>query len=124
MARPERYFVGPNMRDQLRDVVTRVAGTPIGGGNADIPTRLQELPRPADGPSVRLGKPMTTWLKGTLATVEVYEEGTPPNESVKLPTSELIENCVNKFASVAVGKWVMIAKAGNGSWYLIAAECG
>lgn len=34
------------MRDQLRDVVTRVAGTPIGGGGADIPTRLQDLQQP------------------------------------------------------------------------------
>lgn len=36
---------------------------------------------------------------------------------------ETVEDVVNKFAAVAASKFCMIAKAANGSWYLIAAEC-
>jgi hypothetical protein len=75
-----------------------------------------------DGDPVRLGKTTTAWAKGSLATITLYEEGTPPNETTKA-TPDTLANCVNKFAAVATGKWVMLARAGNGSWYLIAAEC-
>ena len=74
------------------------------------------------GDPVRLGKTTAAWDKGTLATVELYEEGTPPTEGKKTP-ADTIPQCVNKFANVASGKWVIVAKAGNGRWYLIAAEC-
>lgn len=74
------------------------------------------------GDPIRIGKTTATWDKGTLATIELYEEGTPPSEGKKTP-AETIEECVNKFATVQANKWVAVAKAGNGSWYLIAAEC-
>lgn len=73
------------------------------------------------GSPVRLGKTTAAWSKGTTATVTIYEEGTPPNET---SSSTTIENCVNKFANVASGKWVIVARGGNGYWYLISAECG
>ena len=73
-----------------------------------------------DGDPVRLGKTTSAWNKGTLATIDLYEEGTPPSETT---SSETLEDCVNKFADVATGKWVMLARGTNGSWYLIAAEC-
>jgi hypothetical protein len=75
-----------------------------------------------DGDSVRLGKTTAAWDKGTTATIELYEEGTPPSEGKKTP-ADTLENCVNKFANVATGKWVIVARGGNGYWYLIAAEC-
>lgn len=75
-----------------------------------------------DGDPVRLGKTTAEWPKGTLATIELYEEGTPPSEGKKTPPDTL--SCVNKFAAVAANKWVIVANAGNGYWYLIAAECG
>lgn len=73
-----------------------------------------------DGDPVRLGKTTENWTKGTLQNVSLFEAGTPPNET---SSSEIIPNCVNKFANVSTGKWVIIARGGNGSWYLIAAEC-
>ena len=73
------------------------------------------------GDPVRLCKTSAAWAKGTLATLNVWESGTPPSETQT--TGETIEDVVNKFAAVASGKFCMIAKAGNGSWYLIAAEC-
>lgn len=74
-----------------------------------------------DGDPVRLGKTTAAWNKGTTATIDLYENGTPPSET---SSSATLANCVNKFANVASGKWVIVARGGNGSWYLIAAECG
>lgn len=74
-----------------------------------------------DENTVRLCKTSATWNKGSLATLDVYESGTPPNETQS--SGVTIADCVNKFATVQSGKFVMIAQAGNGRWYLIAAEC-
>jgi hypothetical protein len=89
-----------------------------GSGRNMPPIRFRD-PGSDDG-GVRLGKTTSAWDKGTLATIDLYEEGTPPSETT---SSETLEDCVNKFADVATGKWVIVAMAGNGSWYLIAAEC-
>lgn len=70
---------------------------------------------------MRLGKTLSSWSKGTLGTVQIYEAGTAPNETASSP-SEYLE-AVNKFTGVAANKWVIIAKGGNGKWYLISAEC-
>jgi hypothetical protein len=75
------------------------------------------------GDPVRLGKTTSAWNKGTLATIELYEEGTPPNETKKASPTDTLTNCVNKFANVTTGKWVIVARGGNGYWYLISAEC-
>lgn len=119
----ERYLIGPGLRDKLREVVGRVDSIPTGsGGGAHIPVVHQSIDRPGGSP-VRLGKTVVAWNKGTLATVTLYEDGTPPTETASTPT-ETIENCVNKFTNVAAGRWVIVAKAANGEWYLISAECG
>lgn len=92
------------------------------GGNRSVPPVRFRDPGGDDGDPVRLGKTTSAWTKGTTATIDLYEEGTPPSETAKSPPDTLI-GCVNKFATVASGKWVMVARAGNGNWYLIAAEC-
>lgn len=74
-----------------------------------------------DSDPVRLGKTSAIWNKGTLATINVWENGTPPNETQT--TGQTLENCVNKFATVAANKWVIVARGQNGYWYLISAEC-
>ncbi len=89
-------------------------------GNRDqSPVMFRQV---SDDDSVRLGKTTAAWSKGTLATIELYEEGTPPSEGKKTPADTLAD-CVNKFANVASGKWVIVARGGNGYWYLISAEC-
>jgi hypothetical protein len=119
--RQERYFIGPRLRDKLRDVIARSDGLPQGsGGSAEVPAVHQEIPRRAGSP-VRLGKTSSAWNKGTTATINVWEDGTPPSETQT--AGKNLQNCVNKFANVASGKWVILALAGNGYWYLIAAEC-
>ena len=47
MPQNERYFIGPGLRDKLRDVITRVGGTPDNVSGATIPTRLQTMGGPA-----------------------------------------------------------------------------
>jgi hypothetical protein len=90
-------------------------------GNRDMPPVRFRDPG-GDGDPIRIGKTTSTWTKNTLATITLYESGTPPNETTGSPTQTL-EGCVNKFGDVQSGKWVSVAKAANGSWYLIAAEC-
>jgi hypothetical protein len=93
----------------------------VEAGNRNMsPVKFRD-PGGDDGDPVRLGKTTAAWSKGTTATINIWESGTPPSETQT--TGVTIIGCVNKFANVASGKWVMLAKAGNGSWYLIAAEC-
>jgi hypothetical protein len=92
-------------------------------GNRDMsPIKFRQSGDDGEGGTVRLGKTTTAWAKGSLATITVYNNGTPPNETTASPAVTL-SGCVNKFASVATGKWVMLAQTPEGYWYLIAAEC-
>lgn len=105
------------------DTAKRVAAATLAyerGGRDQPPVRFRQVAD--DGDPVRLGKTTATWTKGTLATIELYEEGTPPSETKKSP-ADTLASCVNKFANVASGKWVIVARGGNGSWYLVSAEC-
>jgi hypothetical protein len=90
-------------------------------GNRDIEPPRMRTAGDDGGDPVRLCKTTAAWNKGTTATLNVWESGTPPGETQT--TGETISGAVNKFANVATGKFCIVAKAGNGSWYLIAAEC-
>lgn len=116
----ERYLVGPGLANKLRDIVSRFDDSPIGGGSsASIPVRLQDSGRlPV---AIRLCKTNAAFNKGTVATLNVWEDGTPPNETQTAGAT--IENVVNKFADIAANKWAIVSRAPNGYWYLIAAEC-
>lgn len=87
-------------------------------GNRDMPP-VKFRTAHDEGEPVRLGKTTAAWNKGTLATIDLYESGSPLTEAL----SGELADCVNKFADIASGKWVMVARATNGSWYVISAEC-
>ncbi len=70
-----------------------------------------------EGGGFLLGKTTAAWNKGAAATIDVYT-GTPGAET-KTGTQA---GCINKFANIATGKWVMLASV-NGGWYVISAEC-
>ncbi len=72
-----------------------------------------------DGEPLRLGKTTSAWTKGTTATIDLYEGGTPGSET----SSGTLAGVVNKFANVASGKFVMVGRGPLNAWYLIAAEC-
>lgn len=69
----------------------------------------------------RLCKTAAAFNKGTVATLNVWESGTPPNETQT--AGQTVPDVINKYANIASGKWVSVALHGNGRWYVIAAEC-
>lgn len=101
---------------RIQRVVQRIEGGDRNTHAPPLPTAFD------DGDPIRIGKTTSAWNKGTIADIEVRESGTPPNETAGSPV-ETMEDCVNKFADVPADKWVAVARAGNGRWYLIAAEC-
>jgi hypothetical protein len=62
----------------------------------------------------------TTFAKGTVRDLDVYQGGTPPDES---SSDEAVPGVVNKYANIGANKWVSVALHGNGYWYVVAAEC-
>jgi hypothetical protein len=77
MPKPERYFIGPNVRTKLQQLFDSTPGLD-GGGATTIPTRLQNMQRPGGGgdSSIRIGAYSTAgtqWEKGTFKTVNLYE---------------------------------------------------
>ena len=46
MAQPERYFIGPTVREKLTEVFARVGGMPAGSGGKTPATSLQDIQRP------------------------------------------------------------------------------
>ena len=119
MPQNERYFIGPGLRDKLRDVISRVDGTPDDVSGANVPTRLQDMGR--RGGSLRLCKTTATFNKGTLMTLNIWESGTPPNETQT--SGSTVPDVVNKYANIASGKWVSVGRHGNGRFYVVSAEC-
>lgn len=113
-----RVHLTPESASRVASAVRRVEQ-----GGRDVPPVHFRQVGDEGGDPVRLGKTTATWTKGTTATIELYEEGTPPSEAKKSPTADTLADCVNKFATIASGKWVIVARGGNGYWYLIAAEC-
>lgn len=104
-------------RDSARRI-QRVVQIVEHGERSQPATRLKRMAG-EDGDPVKLGKTISAWDKGTIATIDLYPDGTPPDETA----SGTLADCVNKFADVAADSWVMVARAGNGRWYLISAEC-
>lgn len=106
-----------------RDGARRIVAATLAyeGGNRDAPP-IKFRPPGGDGDPIRIGKTIASWSKGTLADIEIRESGTPPAEEADDPP-QMLEDVVNKFGDVPADRWVAVALAGNGHWYLIAAEC-
>lgn len=81
------------------------------------------------GSAVKVGKTTAAWFKNSVSSIALVYSGTPPGEQVVnnyggTGAPEYVQgSCVNKFADIAANRWVVVAKAQNGYWYLIAAEC-
>lgn len=71
------------------------------------------------GEAIIICKTEATWCKGDSASLPRYDGGDPGAESLE---GGYI-TAWNKFATIPADKWVAIAKAANGAYYLIAAEC-
>lgn len=94
------------------------------GNRSQSPVRFRQVGEESGGgETLKLCKTDSVWEYNTLATLYVWNGGTPPNESAitseEQPYGETIENVVNKIARVSPNTFVLIGKAENGSWYLV-----
>jgi hypothetical protein len=91
-------------------------------GNRDMPgIRFRDAGGDDYDYSLRLCKTSAAFNKGTVATLNVWESGTPPNETQT--SGATVADVVNKYANIATGKFVSVALHANGRWYVVAAEC-
>jgi hypothetical protein len=88
-------------------------------GNRDMPPiKFRDT---GDDSTLRLCKTSAAFNKGTVATLNVWESGTPPNETQT--SGATVADVVNKYADIEGGKFVSVALHANGRWYVVAAEC-
>lgn len=79
------------------------------------------------GTPLHLCKTTATFNKGTLATLQIWEDCEPPNEAVSKKDNGdpvTLGNVVNKYANISAGRFVSVALHGNSYWYVVSAECG
>lgn len=76
MAQPERYFIGPNVREKLTEVFARVGGMPAGGGGHTPVMSLQDIQRPPNQMNLRAATFTGSWAIGTTNTVTFKYEPT------------------------------------------------
>lgn len=92
----------------------------VEAGSRDMPgIRFRDVG--GDESPLRLCKTSAAFNKGSTATLNVWEAGTPPNETQT--SGATVDSVINKYANIAAGKWVSVALHGNGRWYVVAAEC-
>ena len=118
----QKFFIGPSLLGDIRSTIQRVdAIAPRTSGPAQE-VRLQTLQQPAGGGGggLRIGKTTATWTKGTVASIPLWEAGTPPNET---ESNSSLAGCVNKWGDVPSGKWVGMMRGPGGVHYLVVAEC-
>ena len=113
------FLISDGLHRDIKRTIQRVDGVPDGPGATKIPTRFEAMP--ASGGRLRLCKTTAAFNKSTVATLNVWEDGTPPNETQT--SGATVEDVVNKYANIATGKFVSVARHGNGRWYVVAAEC-
>lgn len=75
-----------------------------------------------DGGATKVGKTTEVWVKGSIATIDLWESGTPPDETHE--EGSTLGNCVNRFENVPAERWVVVCQATNGYWYLVEWERG
>ena len=124
MSRPERYFIGPNVRDAIRDTILRVGGTPLSEGDGSIPTRLQDIPRPAgSGTQVIKAYFWGAWVGGGIKEIAWTSEFNAPTvaRAKNLFNQDILYQHVD-FQQARV--CFVIPEAGDGYEYvLLNAEC-
>lgn len=72
-----------------------------------------------DGDPVRICKTTSDWNKNTTATLDVWESGTPPDETKS--TGQTLD-AINKTRKVVEGSFVIVARGATGKWYLVEPE--
>lgn len=106
----ERYFIGPGLRDKLRETITRVDGLMDRERGPGMPIVHQEMMQRGNGKVFRICTFTGAWQVGTNKTVKLkYQSETPNTVSV-----------TNLFLPIQTtdSRDCAIAKEGT-AWYLI-----
>jgi len=117
----ERYFIGPGLRDKLRETITRVDGLMDRERGPGMPIVHQEMMRGGGPERTRFGEVSAAWNKGAVATVtRLHPDGSEYEPSQTFPA-------LNQFASLAAPaagdtRFVMCVLVET-TWLLVAAEC-
>lgn len=92
----------------------------VEAGSRDMPPIKFRQVADDGGGSTKVGKTTETWPKNTVATIALYDGGTPPEETRE--DDATLAQCVNKFDDVPADRWVVVCQATNGYWYLVEYE--
>lgn len=107
----ERYFIGPGLKDKLREVIYRVDEIPRTESGVDVPTVEQSMHR--NPPKFRICTFTGSWSTGTLKVVTLKSNTSHTTEAMNLtmhlPSIGLTTPCD-----------CGIAKDGT-AWYLVSA---
>ncbi len=115
MAQADKYFIGPGLREKLREVVGKVDALSVGTRGATQRTVHQDMPRGGGG-GFRICTFTGAWAITTQKTVTFRGVTTAPNTIVATNLFASISTSVSQTRNCA------IARDGT-AWYLIAAEC-
>lgn len=118
MADREKYYVGPGLRDKIRDTITRVGGFSDNIAFDDVPTRLQDY-APSGSPRVfRVCEFTGTWNKGSTRTLTI--KFAPPDSVGTLVASNLMFDLDNDPTGASGARICVVGKDGT-AWHFIAA---
>ena len=78
---------------------------------------------PDDPEPIRIGKTMSTWTKGTTATITLWDEGGMGTEAVRTEGGAETLQAQNLLCTVESGRFVLLGFARNLGWYLLNWEC-
>lgn len=125
--RQERYFVGPGLRDKLREVITRVDGTPIGSqGGETIPVRLQTMMSRGGGGGGGVVEAFYTggWPKGAEKQITFLSNTASTALAVNLlRTVPLVTGNVPTARLCTVSVRSIIPSATSATYVLVNSEC-
>lgn len=114
MAGTERYFIGPKLLGEIRETVSRVAGTPDQVSGASQPIRLQELPRRGGGGGgFRIATFTGAWPIGS-SRVVTYKYVQPATTVTATNLFADITGCDTRDCAIA---------SEGGTWFLVATQC-
>lgn len=111
----ERYFIGPGLRDKLRETIIRVDSIARKEAGPSIPTTSQEMMQSRGLSPFRICTFTGAWSKNSDKTVTLKYQTASPN-------TFLATNLFASIASATSSRNCAIAKEGT-AWFLIAAEC-
>lgn len=117
MAKQQRYFIGPGLLGDIREVITRVDAIAPKTSGAAQPVRLQELQRPASK-VFRICTFTGSWNIDTVKNVTFRGITSTPNTVQAQNIFATIAGSTN----TSVNTPCAIARDGT-AWYLIAARC-